>query len=77
MALRKLSQAEVAANPEYVRVLRSLQVGEGAQATTAAEGVGKATLKQRLLLAANAAGITIKFHRTDPETVVLEVIEKA
>ena len=77
MGLTKLSQDEISARPEYVRFLKGLQVGEGARATTMAEGVGKATLKQRLMVAARAAGVTIKFQRTDPDTVILEVVGKS
>lgn len=74
MAFEKLSAAELAADPTYVKFLKNLKVGEGARATVQEEGVGKVTLKKRLSQAAVAAGVDIKFHRSDVESVVVEVV---
>ncbi|MFN2115315.1 MAG: hypothetical protein ACK2T6_06345 [Anaerolineae bacterium] len=76
MPFEKLSAAELSANPEYVQVLKSLQVGEGAKTTVKDEGVGKFTIKQRLTKAAEAAGVEIKFLRSDPDTVIVKVTGK-
>lgn len=72
--IRTLSADELAARPEYVAFLKGLAVGEGGMANIAEEGVGKQSLKGRLLLAAKAAGVTIAFKRSGPETVVFEVV---
>lgn len=74
MPFEKLSAQELAANPEYVKALKGLAIGEGAKTTTAEEGVGKVTIKQRLKIAADAAGIKLKFHRSNQETVIIERI---
>ena len=42
--------------------------------TTADERTSKITLKNRLNAAAQAAGVSIKFHRSDETTVVFEVV---
>lgn len=76
MPFEKLSPEELAADPEYVKFLKTLKVGEGARTTVESEGVGKITIKQRLTKAAVAAGIEIKFLRSDPETVIIEVVGK-
>jgi hypothetical protein len=76
MAFEKLSADELAAEPEYVRVLKELSAGEGVKATVKKEGVGKATIKKRLKEAAEASAVRIKFHRTPPEIVVAEVVKK-
>lgn len=72
--LTKLTAAQLAARPDYVLVLQGLAVGEGGMASTAGEGASKITLKNRLNAAAQAAGVTIKFHRSDDKTVVFEVV---
>jgi len=77
MRFERLSKQELATNPEYVRVIRSLKVGDGAKTTTEREGVGKITIKQKLLAAADVVGVTIRFHRTGPTTVVFEVVGKS
>lgn len=81
MPLVKLSAAELSvrgnrreATPEYVRFLRGLSVGEGGQATVAAEGTTRPTLKNRLNRAAQDAGVQLKFHPTGAETLVFEVV---
>lgn len=43
-------------------------------ATTADEGTSKITIKNRLYAAAQAAGVAIKFRRSDESTVVFEVM---
>lgn len=72
--ITKLSAAQLAARPDYVLVLQGLAVGEGGMATTADEGTSKITLKNRLNAAAQAAGVAIKFHRSDDTSVVFEVV---
>lgn len=72
--ITKLSAAQLAARPDYVLALQGLAIGEGGMATTAGEGTSKMTLKNRLNAAAQAAGVAIKFHRTDEQTVVFEVV---
>lgn len=71
--LVKLSREQLAARPEYVRVLQGLAVGEGGMTTTADEGTSKITIKNRLTTAAGAAGVRIKFHRSNAQTVIFEV----
>lgn len=71
--IQKLTAAQLAARPEYVVVLQGLAIGEGGMATTADEGASKMTLKLRLNAAANAAGVSIKFRRSEAKTVVFEV----
>ncbi len=75
MALTKLSKHEIAANPEYLKFLRSLKAGEGGRALVSEEGVSKPTLKQQLNTAAQAAGVTIKFHRSPKDEVIFQVVE--
>lgn len=72
--ITKLTAAQLAARPDYVLVLQGLAVGEGGMATTADEGTSKITLKNRLNAAAQAAGVAIKFHRSDDKSVVFEVV---
>jgi|GEM_PF-1727661 len=72
--ITKLSAAQLAARPDYVMVLQSLAIGEGGMANTADEFAGKSTLKNRLNAAAQAAGVAIKFHRSDDNSVVFEVV---
>lgn len=72
MPLKKLSKEDLSADTEYVQFLRSLKPGEGGRTTTDAEGVGKVSIKKRLQKASAAAGVTIDFVRTDPDTVVFE-----
>jgi len=74
--IQKLTAAQLAARPDYVLVLQSLAMGEGGMATTAGEGTSKITLKSRLNAAAQAAGVTIKFHRSGEDTVVFEVVSR-
>ena len=76
MPFEKLSADELAADPGYVKFLKSLKVGEGARTTVQSEGVGKITIKQRLARAAVAAHVEIKFLRSDPDTVIVEVVGK-
>lgn len=71
--IKKLSAAQLAARPDYVLVLQGLAVGEGGMATTADEGASKITIKNRLNAAALAAGVSIKFHRSDENTVIFSV----
>ncbi len=72
--IQKLTAAQLAARPDYVLVLQGLEVGEGGMATTAGEFAGKMTIKNRLNAAAQAAGVEIKFHRSDENTVVFSVV---
>ena len=71
--LIKLTREQLAARPDYVMMLQGLAVGEGGMATTAEEGASKITLKNRLSAAAQAAGVTIKYLRSDAATVVFKV----
>jgi len=73
MAITRLSPADLASKPEYVRMIRTLQVGEGGYGTTTGEGVGKTTLKQHLLRAAGAANADIKFLRSSNSEVIFQV----
>ena len=72
--ITKLSAAQLSARPDYVLVLQGLAVGEGGMATTADEHTSKITLKNRLTAAAQAAGVAIKFHRSDENTVIFAVV---
>lgn len=72
--IRKLTADELAARPDYVQFMKGLAVGEVGMANVEEEGVGKQPIKARLLLAAKAAGVTIAFKRSGPETVVFEVV---
>ncbi|MFN8422641.1 MAG: hypothetical protein U0470_04350 [Anaerolineae bacterium] len=72
--IKPLSRHELAARPDYVRFIQGLAVGDGGMASTVEEGVQKTSLKNRLRLAADAAGVQVKFHRTDETTVVFEVV---
>lgn len=74
MPLERISANELSVDTEYVRTLRTLKVGEGVRASTKTEGAGKVTLKKRLQQAADVAGLNVKFHRTNADTVVLEVV---
>lgn len=74
--IQKLTAAQLAARPDYVLVLQGLAVGEGGMATTASESAGKMTIKNRLNAAAQAAGVAIKFHRADENTVVFSVVSR-
>ena len=76
MPLEKLTPEELATNTEYVKVLRGLKVGEGGKTTSDKEGVGKITIKQNLLAAAQAINAEIKFRRSDRNTVIFEVVNK-
>jgi len=76
MPLEKLSPEELATNTEYVKTLKGLKIGEGGRTTTEKEGVGKVTIKQNLLAAAQAINAEIKFRRSDRNTVVFEVVNK-
>lgn len=72
--IKPLSPHELAARPDYVHFIQGLAVGDGGMASTAEEGVQKTSLKNRLRLAADAAGAHLKFHRSDDTTVVFEVV---
>ena len=73
MPIEKLSSDQIGAfGSAYVSFLRGLSVGEGARAGTKQERVTKVTLKKRLAKAAEIAGVKIKFHRSGPDSVVLE-----
>jgi hypothetical protein len=74
MPFEKLSAAELEAIPEYVKVLKSLKVGEGAKTTVQSEGVSKVTIKNRLTRAAEVAGVEIEFPRSDADTVIVKVV---
>lgn len=71
--LVKLTREQLAARPDYVMLLQSLAIGDGGMATTAEENTSKITIKNRLSTAADAAMVTIKFHRSDAQTVIFEV----
>lgn len=71
--LIKLTREQLAARPDYVMMLQGLAIGEGGMATTAEEGASKITLKNRLSAAAQAAGVSIKYLRSDAATVVFKV----
>ncbi len=75
--LVKLTREQLAARPDYVMLLQSLAVGEGGMATTAEEGTSKITIKNRLTTASDAAGVQIKFHRSDARTVIFEVTARS
>ncbi len=72
--IKKLSAAQLAASPDYVMVLQGIDVGDGGMATTASESASKMTIKNRLNAAAQAAGVAIKFHRSDETTVIFSVV---
>ncbi len=72
--LTRLTREQLAARPEYVRFMQTLAVGEGGMATTADEGVGKQSVKNRLSAAARAAGVKIKYHHSDENTVIFAVV---
>lgn len=72
--ITKLSAAQLAARPDYVLTMQGLAIGEGGMATTADEGASKITIKNRLNAAALAAGVSIKFHRSDESTVIFSVV---
>ncbi len=74
--LTKLTAAQLAARPDYVVVLQGLPVGEGGMATTAGESASKITIKNRLNAAARAAGVSIKFRRSDEKSVIFEVVSR-
>lgn len=74
--LVKLTREQLAARPDYVMLLQSLAVGEGGMASTADENTSKITLKNRLASAADAAKVTIKFHRSDATTVIFAVTSR-
>lgn len=71
--IRTLTAAQLSARPDYVAFLQSAAVGTGGMASVADEGVGKTSLKNRLSAAADAAGVTIRYKRSGPDTVVFEV----
>lgn len=71
-----IANALAAAPPAYVAFMKSLGRGEGGRAVVAAEGVGRPTLKKRLLAAAAAAGVTIAFLRSGAEEVVFRVTDR-
>jgi hypothetical protein len=76
MPIERLSTDQVSAyGSAYVSFLRGLSVGEGARAGTKQEGVTKVTLKKRLAKAAEIAGVQVKFHRSPPNSVVLERVK--
>lgn len=74
--IKPLSRHELSARPDYIRFLEGLAVGEGGMGSTEEEGVQKLSLKNRLTLAAEAAGVTIRYHRSGPKTVVFEVVAR-
>lgn len=74
--IRKLTAAQLAARPEYVHFLQGLAVGEGGMARVADEGVGRQSLKNRISAAAQAAGVSIKYHRSGADSVVFEVVAR-
>lgn len=82
MALEKLTAKELAGRPggrpraEYVAFLSELRVGQGGRAVVAEEGVTRQALKNRLKVAAAAAGVEIKFQRSSPEDVVFEMVSR-
>lgn len=75
--LVKLTREQLAARPDYVMHLQSLAVGEGGMTTTAEEDTSKITIKNRLSTAAEAAGVQIRFHRSDAQTVIFEVTNRS
>lgn len=75
--IKKLSADELAARPDYVMFLKGLSVGEGGMASVDDEGVAKISLKGRLSLAAKAAKVDIKFHRSGEKTVIFEVVGRS
>lgn len=74
--IQKLSAAQLSARPDYVFVLQGLAIGEGGMATTAEERTSKITLKNRLNAAAQAAGVAIKFNRSDENSVIFQVVSR-
>ena len=83
MAIAKLSKKQIddylargQINPEYLAFLSSSRVGYGGRVVVAKEGASRQTIKRRLLAAAEAAGVTIRFRRSSPEDVVFEVMAK-
>ena len=62
---------------EYVAFLRPLRVGQGGKTSVKDEGVSKQTVKNRMIKAAEAAGVKIKFRRSSAEEVIVEVAGRA
>lgn len=83
MALEKLSAKDLTGRPqgrpsdEYVTFLSGLRLGQGGRAIVAEEGVTRQALKNRLKVAAAAAGVQIKFQRSSPQDVVFEVVGRS
>lgn len=75
--LVKLTREQLAARPDYVMMLQGLAIGEGGMATTAEEGTSKITIKNRLSTASEAAGVKIKFLRSDAATVIFQVVDRS
>ena len=62
---------------EYVAFLGSLRVGQGGKSNVKDEGVSKQTIKNRVIKAAEAAGVKIKFRRSSADEVLVEVTGRA
>ena len=69
-----LRRARAGAHAEYVDALTSMQVGQGAEVDVAAEGVSRQMVKNRLSKAAESLGVSIKYLRSDSNTVVFELL---
>jgi hypothetical protein len=60
---------------EYVDFLSSARLGSGGKLIVAKEGTSRATVKNRMLRAAEATGKNIKFRRSPATEVVFQVVE--
>jgi|DewCreStandDraft_1066081.scaffolds.fasta_scaffold04096_5 hypothetical protein len=79
-AFRKLSPEEIAGLArgrvdlsKYVEFLSALQPGEWGEVKLE-PGEKKPTVKRRLTIAANRLGKKLRYRRTDPQTILFEVV---
>lgn len=62
------------ADPEYVKFVQSLSLGEGGRIDVTKAGVSRQSVKARAQRAAQEVGCEIKFHRSGADEVVFEVV---
>jgi len=79
---QKLSRAELdrykaaRSYPEYAEFLSGLKSGDAARVDVTKSGFTRQTVKNRLNNAADDLGIGLKYHRTGPDALVFEIVEK-